>query len=258
MRRIVRSIPLASRARARALAVAFRKATAQRRIQHILDGGEVTAAHREETVRRDELLPTLAALGVDGRAAAARDHFVVASQQARQRIGHGAHNRQSHARDTLPLMRVYLGSDHAGYELKQHLIGWLSERGDEAVDCGPASYASGDDYPPFILRAAGSTAADQGSMGIVIGGSGNGEAIAANKVPGIRAALIWSEEIARLAREHNNANVASIGARMHGIEEATRLVEVFLTTPFSGDGRHERRVQMITEYEETRRLPPIA
>lgn len=152
-------------------------------------------------------------------------------------------------------MRVYLGSDHAGYELKQHLARWLRGRGDDVVDCGPAAYDPDDDYPPFILRTAGSVAADPGSLGIVIGGSGNGEAIAANKVPGIRAALIWSDETARLAREHNNANVASIGARMHGTDEATRLVEVFLTTPYTGEDRHERRLQMIKDYEATRELP---
>lgn len=149
-------------------------------------------------------------------------------------------------------MRVYLGSDHAGYELKQHLVTWLSEHGHEPVDCGPREYAPDDDYPPYILRAASRTAADPGSLGLVVGGSGNGEAIAANKVDGVRAALAWNDETARLAREHNDANVISVGARMHPIEDATRFVEIFVGTPFSGAERHSRRIAMISEYERTR------
>jgi ribose 5-phosphate isomerase B len=154
-------------------------------------------------------------------------------------------------------MRVYLGSDHAGYELKQQLIGWLTQAGHEPVDCGPHIYDAQDDYPPFCLRAAERTAADPGSLGIVIGGSGNGEAIAANKVKGVRAALVWSEETAALGREHNNANVISVGARMHTAQDATAFVEIFLSTPYSGDERHARRIDMLTAYETTRELPPI-
>ncbi len=154
-------------------------------------------------------------------------------------------------------MRVYLGSDHAGFELKQHLIEWLTGQGHEAVDCGPKTYDGADDYPPFVLRAARRTAGDPGSLGIVIGGSGNGEAIAANKVAGVRAALAWNEETARLGREHNDANVVSIGARMHTLDEATRFVEVFLATPFSAEERHSRRIGMLTKYEETGELPPL-
>jgi ribose 5-phosphate isomerase B len=154
-------------------------------------------------------------------------------------------------------MRVFLGSDHAGYELKQHLIGWLSANGHEPVDCGPAVLDPADDYPPFVLRAAERTAAEQGAFGIVLGGSGNGEAIAANKVKGIRAALAWSEETAKLAREHNDANVLSIGARMHDQDTATKFVEVFLSTDFSGDERHVRRIAMLTRYEETGEAPPL-
>ena len=149
-------------------------------------------------------------------------------------------------------MRVYLGSDHAGYELKRHLVTWLADHGHEPVDCGPREYDPGDDYPPYILSAAARTAAEPGSLGVVIGGSGNGEAIAANKVDGVRAALAWNEETARLAREHNDANVISIGARMHPIEDATRFVEVFVSTPYSGAERHSRRIAMISEYERTR------
>ncbi|MDF3291231.1 ribose-5-phosphate isomerase [Streptomyces silvisoli] len=154
-------------------------------------------------------------------------------------------------------MRVYLGSDHAGYELKNHLVEWLKANGHDPVDCGPHIYDAQDDYPPFCLRAAERTAQDSDSLGIVIGGSGNGEAIAANKVKGVRAALAWSEETASLGREHNNANVVSIGARMHSEEEATRFVEVFLSTPFSGGERHVRRIDMLSAYELTGKLPEI-
>ncbi|MFC1409794.1 ribose-5-phosphate isomerase [Streptacidiphilus sp. N1-12] len=154
-------------------------------------------------------------------------------------------------------MRVYLGSDHAGYELKQHLVQWLASAGHEPIDCGPLVYDAVDDYPPFILRAAERTAADPDALGIVIGGSGNGEAIAANKVKGVRAALAWSTETAELGREHNNANVISIGGRMHTLDEATKFVEVFVGTPFSEDPRHIRRIDMISEYETTGELPPI-
>jgi ribose 5-phosphate isomerase B len=154
-------------------------------------------------------------------------------------------------------MRVYLGSDHAGYELKNHLVSWLREHGHEPVDCGPSEYDAADDYPPFVLRAAEGAAGDPGSLGVVIGGSGNGEAMAANKVRGVRAALAWSEQTATLGREHNDANVLSIGARMHSTEEATRLLEVFLATPFSGDSRHLRRIEMISRYETGGELPPL-
>lgn len=152
-------------------------------------------------------------------------------------------------------MKVYLGSDHAGYELKKHLVERLRELGHEPVDCGPHAYRSGDDYPPYVLLAAHRTVADPGSLGVVIGGSGNGEVIAANKIRGARAAVVWSDETAQLARQHNDANVISLGARMHTIEEATRFVEEFVATPFSGEERHARRIAMLTRYEETAELP---
>ncbi|MFI1968180.1 ribose-5-phosphate isomerase [Streptomyces cinnamoneus] len=154
-------------------------------------------------------------------------------------------------------MRVYLGSDHAGYELKNHLVEWLKAQGHDPVDCGPHIYDAQDDYPPFCLRAAERTAADEGSLGIVIGGSGNGEQIAANKVEGVRAALAWSEQTAALGREHNDANVMSVGARMHTEDEATKFVEIFLATPYSGDERHTRRIEMLSRYERTGELPEI-
>ncbi|MBT2213375.1 MULTISPECIES: ribose-5-phosphate isomerase [Actinomadura] len=153
-------------------------------------------------------------------------------------------------------MRVFLGTDHAGYELKEHLVSWLKANGHEPVDCGAFEYDAVDDYPPFVLRAAQRTAAEPGTLGIVLGGSGNGEAIAANKVKGVRAALVWNEEIARLARQHNDANVISLGARQHDAETATRFVEVFLETPYSQEDRHTRRITMLSEFETTGELPP--
>jgi ribose 5-phosphate isomerase B len=158
-------------------------------------------------------------------------------------------------------MRVHIGSDHAGLELKDHLVGWLADHGYEVVDHGPFVHDPQDDYPVFCLRAAEGVVADQqdglDSLGIVVGGSGNGEQIAANKVKGVRSALVWSEETAVLAREHNDANVVSVGGRMHTLEEMTRFVERFLTTPFPGDERHRRRIGMLTDYEKTGNLPPL-
>ena len=154
-------------------------------------------------------------------------------------------------------MRVHLGSDHAGLELKDHLLHWLADQGHEAVDHGPFVYDAVDDYPPFCLRAAVAVADEEGSFGIVIGGSGNGEQMAANKVRGVRAALVWSEEIATLAREHNDANVISVGGRMHTMEQVTRFIEVFLNTPYSNEERHTRRIGMLADYEATGQLPPL-
>ena len=148
-------------------------------------------------------------------------------------------------------MRVYLGSDHAGFELKAALIAHLGEAGHEAVDCGAHHFDAEDDYPSFCITAGARTVADPGSLGIVIGGSGNGEQIAANKVRGVRAALVWSDETATLAREHNDANVISIGARNHPEADAKRFVDLFLATPFSQGERHIRRIGMLSEYETT-------
>jgi ribose 5-phosphate isomerase B len=148
-------------------------------------------------------------------------------------------------------MRVYLGSDHAGFELKAHLLGHVSALGHEAIDCGALTYDAQDDYPAPCIEAARRTIADAGSLGIVIGGSGNGEQIAANKVDGIRAALVWSDETATLARQHNDANIISIGARNHSVDDATRFVEIFLATPFSHDPRHVRRIAQVAGYEQT-------
>ena len=152
-------------------------------------------------------------------------------------------------------MRVYLGSDHAGYELKVHLASYLPTQGFEVVDVGPNAFDPEDDYPAYCFHTGARVVADPGSLGIVIGGSGNGEQIAANKVDGVRAALAWSEETAELGRLHNNANVVAVGARMHDVDQATRFVEVFLSTDFTGEERHVRRISMLTDYEESGVLP---
>ncbi len=158
-------------------------------------------------------------------------------------------------------MRVHLGSDHAGLELKDHLTTSLIDHGYEVVDHGPFVYDALDDYPGFCLRAAEGVAADRAegqlSMGVVIGGSGNGEQMAANKVEGIRCALVWSEETATLAREHNDANVVSVGGRMHSVDDMTRFVQVFLSTEFTHDERHVRRIGQLSTYEQSGELPPL-
>ncbi len=146
-------------------------------------------------------------------------------------------------------MRVHLGSDHAGFELKEALKAHLVELGHEPVDHGPLEYVATDDYPPFCFAAAEGVVADPGSLGVVIGGSGNGEQMAANKVKGARCALAHSVETAQLARQHNDANLVSVGARMHDLDTALSLVRAFVTEPFSGDPRHLRRIAMLTDYE---------
>jgi len=146
-------------------------------------------------------------------------------------------------------MRVYLGSDHAGYELKSHLVQHLTQVGHDVVDVGAHVYNAADDYPPFCLEVGRRVVADPDSLGVVIGGSGNGEQIAANKVNGVRCALAWNSDTAELARQHNNANIVSIGARQHDVETATGLVDTFLATRFSGDPRHQRRIDELAAYE---------
>ncbi len=155
-------------------------------------------------------------------------------------------------------MRVHLGSDHAGFALKGAVFAHLQKLGHEPVDCGPASLDPDDDYPTYCLRVGERTVADPGSLGVVLGGSGNGEAMAANKVAGVRCALAFSDETAKLAREHNDANVLSLGARMISETDAIRYVTLFVTTPFSGEARHVRRIGMLVDYERTRTLPKIS
>ena len=149
-------------------------------------------------------------------------------------------------------MRVHIASDHAGFDLKTHLVEHLRDEGHDVVDHGAGVYDAQDDYPPMCIACGEGVVGDPGSLGVVIGGSGNGEQIAANKVRGVRAALAWNEDTAALARQHNDANVVSVGARQHSTEEATHLVDVFLATPFSGDARHLRRIQAVSAYEDAR------
>lgn len=155
-------------------------------------------------------------------------------------------------------MRVHIGTDHAGMELSSHLIKALSAKGYEMVDHGPASYDAEDDYPQFCINAAQAVVNDQAAgieaMGIVLGGSGNGEQISANKVTGVRAALAWNLDTAKLAREHNDANVVAVGGRQHTVEEATELIEAFLAEPFSNAERHVRRIGKISAYEVTGKI----
>ncbi len=148
-------------------------------------------------------------------------------------------------------MRVHIGTDHAGFELKNRLVAVLQNKGHEVTDHGAHEYDAVDDYPPFCTDVGEAVVADPSSLGIVIGGSGNGEQIAANKVEGVRAALVWNEDTARLARQHNDANVISIGARQHTEDEAIRFVDLFIAEPFSGEERHARRIAQLAEYETT-------
>lgn len=149
-------------------------------------------------------------------------------------------------------MRIHIAADHAGYEFKKILLEGLRDEGHDVVDHGALAYDPGDDYPAFCIAAGEAVSADPGSLGIVLGGSGNGEQMAANKVKGVRAALAWNVETARLARAHNDANIVSLGWRQHRLEEALEIIRVFLAEPFSGDERHQRRIAQIADYEAGR------
>lgn len=151
--------------------------------------------------------------------------------------------------------RVHLASDHAGFELKAVLARHLSARGLIVIDHGAVELDPDDDYPAFCAAVGVAVVAEPGSLGVVIGGSGNGEQIAANKVPGARCALAWSVETAKLAREHNNAQLIGIGGRMHSTEEALAIVDAFLSTAWSEAPRHQRRIDILAEYEKTH-VPP--
>jgi ribose 5-phosphate isomerase B len=154
-------------------------------------------------------------------------------------------------------MRVHIGGDHAAYELLGELVTFLEAEGHEVTNHGPHAYDAEDDYPVFVLRAAQAVAADPESLGVVLGGSGNGEQMAANKVAGIRAALAYDAELAQLAREHNNAQVVSIGARFTAPELAKEIVRTFLATPFSQAPRHARRIAMVEAFEQDGTLPDV-
>jgi len=149
-------------------------------------------------------------------------------------------------------MRIHFGTDHAGFELKNVLVKHLTDEGYEVVDHGAYEYDAQDDYPGYCLAAAEAVKADPGSLGVVIGGSGNGEQLAANCVPGIRAILAWSTETAHLGREHNNAQIAAIGARVIAQDDAIAIVDEFVKTPFSEDPRHIRRIDEMLAYQAKR------
>ncbi|MGV8897029.1 MAG: ribose-5-phosphate isomerase [Rhodoglobus sp.] len=152
-------------------------------------------------------------------------------------------------------MRIHIATDHAGLDFSDDLKQHLSAAGHDVIDHGPTSYDALDDYPAFCINAALAVASDQAagteSLGVVFGGSGNGEQIAANKVLGVRAALVWNESTALLARQHNDANVISIGARQHTVDEAKHFIDVFIAEPFSGEERHSRRIAQVGEFEST-------
>lgn len=147
-------------------------------------------------------------------------------------------------------MRIHIAADHAGFELKAALVEHLTAGGHDVVDHGADTYDAQDDYPSFCFSAGEAVVAEPGSLGIVLGGSGNGEQIAANKVRGVRAALAWDLDTATLARTHNDANVLSLGARKHSVDDAVAMVEAFIAEPFSGEARHQRRIDQLAEYEQ--------
>ncbi|ALX66922.1 ribose 5-phosphate isomerase [Microbacterium sp. XT11] len=157
-------------------------------------------------------------------------------------------------------MRIHIATDHAGLDFSTQLQEHLRAAGHEVIDHGPVEYDALDDYPAFCIRAAQAVVADQSAgveaLGVVFGGSGNGEQIAANKVHGIRAALVWNVSTAELAREHNDANVISIGARQHTFDEVTTFIDTFIATPFSGEERHARRIGQIADFERDGSLLP--
>lgn len=157
-------------------------------------------------------------------------------------------------------MRIHIATDHAGLEFSTRLQQHLTAQGHDVVDHGPLEYQPLDDYPAFCIRAAQAVVRDQAAgiptLGIVFGGSGNGEQISANKVPGIRAALVWNTSTAELARQHNDANVIAIGARQHTFEEAVSFIDTFIATPFSAEERHARRIAQIRAFEDDGSLVP--
>lgn len=157
-------------------------------------------------------------------------------------------------------MRIHIATDHAGLDFSTQLQQHLADQGHEVIDHGPVVYDPLDDYPAFCIRAAQAVVHDQQAgveaLGVVFGGSGNGEQIAANKVRGIRAALVWNLSTAELAREHNDANVISIGARQHTYEEVISFIDLFIATPFTHEERHARRIAQLADYETDGTLLP--
>ena len=157
-------------------------------------------------------------------------------------------------------MRIHIATDHAGLDFSTQLQQHLASQGHEVIDHGPVGYDPVDDYPAFCIRAAQAVVRDQAAgietLGVVFGGSGNGEQISANKVRGVRAALVWNTATAELARQHNDANVIAIGARQHTFEEAAAFIDLFIATPFSNEERHVRRIAQIAAFEKDGGLLP--
>lgn len=145
-------------------------------------------------------------------------------------------------------MKIHIACDHAAFQLKEKIVSYLEAKEHQVVDHGAKEYDSQDDYPDTCIPCAEAVKGDPGSLGIVLGGSGNGEQMAANCVPGIRAALAWNVATAKLAREHNDAQVVAIGARMHTETEALEILDAFLDQEFSGDPRHQRRIDKLNNY----------
>ncbi len=147
-------------------------------------------------------------------------------------------------------MRIHVACDHAAFDLKEALVSHLQEQGLEVIDHGAKEYDAEDDYPNTCIPCAEAVLADEGSLGVVLGGSGNGEQMAANCVKGIRAALAWNLETAKLARMHNNAQIVSVGARMHEVPQALEIIDAFIAEPFTGEERHQRRIDLMSQYEQ--------
>ena len=147
-------------------------------------------------------------------------------------------------------MRIHVACDHAAFDLKEALVSYLQEKEFEVIDHGSKKYDAEDDYPDTCIPCAEAVLKDEGSLGVVLGGSGNGEQMAANCVKGIRAALAWSLETAKLARMHNNAQIVAVGARMHEIPEALAIIDAFIAEPFTGEQRHQRRIDLMAKYEQ--------
>ncbi|MDK8275373.1 ribose-5-phosphate isomerase [Varibaculum cambriense] len=147
-------------------------------------------------------------------------------------------------------MRIHVACDHAAFDLKEALVSHLQEKGFEVIDHGSKEYDAEDDYPDTCIPCAEAVLKDEGSLGVVLGGSGNGEQMAANCVKGIRAALAWSLETAKLARMHNNAQIVAVGARMHEVPEALAIIDAFIAEPFTGEQRHQRRIDLMAKYEQ--------
>ena len=148
--------------------------------------------------------------------------------------------------------KIYIGSDHAGYELKEKLKIFIKSLNIEVIDKGAFSLNINDDYPDFIVPVAEAVVSDTDSLGVILGGSGEGEQISANKVHGARAIEFYGGnlEIVKLGREHNNANILSLGARFIKEDDAKRAIRIFIDTPFGGEERHERRIEKINEEEK--------